>query len=233
MKLVTMLAMTLAVVACGGKKDKDGGGGTTASGSGPSMAGGSGSGPSMAGSGPSMAGGSGSDSAAGSGSAAGTGSGSDNHRHAGSDTPKGDKDHTGADLKDSGVTFAEKLPDGWIATGLQLDHVEAVNDSKFPADNAHYVFDYGLDDPSMPKDPKEYLVVLEKALGGEKITKDDKLKNGHYYETAHNFRYVIEAGDKRIHCGGSLYKDPDHDKIAKVRDAVVANAKKICASAKL
>lgn len=231
MRLVTMLAMTLAVVACGGKKDKDGGGGTGGTGG----TTGSSTGSSMAGTGSASGSAAGSDAGSAAGSATGSaGSGSgDNVIPAGSDTPTGDKDHTGAEHKPSGVTFGEKLPDGWVDSGLQLDHVEAVNESEFPADNAQFVFDYGLDDPTMPKDPKEYQAVLEKALGGEKIVKDDKLPNGHYFETAHAFRYVIDAGDKRIHCGGSLYKDADYDKIAKVRDAAVANAKKLCASAKL
>ena len=45
---------------------------------------------------------------------------------------------------------------------------------------------------------------------------------------------MLDAGNgKRIHCGGSLYKDPEHDKIAKIRDNVIATARKLCLSAKL
>jgi hypothetical protein len=132
------------------------------------------------------------------------------------------------------VKFGEKLPAHWVATGHQLDHVEETpKDAKWDAAFAHYVFDYGLDDPTLPKDPKEYAALLEKAGAHEKITKTEKLKNGYLYESEHAFRYVIEAGDKRIHCGGSLYKDPEHEKIAKIRDSVIATARKLCLSAKL
>jgi hypothetical protein len=228
MRLVTMLAMTLALVACGGKKDKDGGGGTTGSSAGSSTNAGTGSAATGSAATGSAATGSDTGSAAGSaaGSATAEGSGAGSGAGSGSDAPL-------ADVKDSGVKFGEKLPEGWFATGAQLDYVEAVNESQFPADNAHFVFDYGIDDPTLPKDPKEYRAALEKGLGGEKIIKEEKLANGYYYETAQAFWYVIDAGDKRIHCDGSLYKDSDYEKIAKIRDKVVATAKKICASAKL
>jgi hypothetical protein len=209
-----------------------GGGGGSAGGG--TMAGGGGSGDGSA-----AAGGGG--SASGSADAIGTGSGSagdsgSNH-HPGSAGDSGDHKEP-----DSGVKFGEKLPDHWVSTGHQIDHVEeAPKDAKWTAEFAHYVFDYGIDDAAMPKDPKEYAAALDKAGAldhpgtpdQEKVTKTDKLKNGYYYESASAFRYVIDAGDKRIHCGGSFYKDADHDKIAKVRDAVIATAKKICASAKL
>ncbi len=213
MKKLGLIAVLLA--ACGGKKDKPEGketppttGSSTAAGSGSATAGaGSGSAPAPAGSG--SAAGSGSDTmAAGSGSGAGSGSA----------------------VADDGIKF-EKLPDGWEAGAGKLDTFEAVNDSKFPVDNASFVFEYAVDPKDMPTDPKEYAAVLDK--GGFKVTKNEKTANGFYYESEDAFRYVVVAGDKRLHCGGSLYKTDDYNKIPAVRDKVVAEAKKICQTAKM
>ncbi len=208
MKKLGLIAVLLA--ACGGKKDKPEGketppttGSSTATGSGSA---GSGSAPAGSGSGSA---GSGSDTmAAGSGSGAGSGSA----------------------VVDDGIKF-DKLPDGWDAGEGKLDTYEAVNDSKFPVDNASFVFEYAVDPKDMPTDPKEYAAVLDK--GGFKVTKNEKTANGHYYESADAFRYVVVAGDKRIHCGGPLYNSDDYNKIPEVRNRVVAEAKKICQTAKL
>ncbi len=214
MKKLALMAIVLA--ACGGKKEnKDPG---TGSATGSSTA----SGSAMAGSGSaegsgSAAAGSGSDVAAGSGSGSGAGSGS------------------GQLIDDPGIKF-DNLTGGWQAGDGKLDTFEAVNESEFPVDNATFVFEYGLDSKDLPADPKEYAAVLEKSGVMEKIVKQEKTANGHYYESAHGFRYVINAGDKRIHCGGPLYNDDahkDYEKIPKVRDKVVAEAKKICQTAKL
>lgn len=212
MKKLGLIAVLLA--ACGGKKDKPEGketppttGSSTATGSGSSSAG-AGSAAAPAGSGSAPAG-SGSDAmAAGSGSGAGSGSA----------------------VVDDGIKF-EKLPDGWEAGAGKLDTFEAVNDSKFPVDNASFVFEYAVDPKDMPTDPKEYAAVLDK--GGFKVTKNEKTANGHYYESEDAFRYVVIAGDKRLHCGGPLYKSDDYNKIPAVRDKVVAEAKRICQTAKM
>ena len=205
MKKLALIALVLA--ACGGKKNEQEGKETAPTPTptpGSSTASGAGSGSAPAGSG---------SAATGSGSAtvaAGSGSGSA--------------------APDDGIKF-DKLPDGWDAGGGKLDTFEAVNDSKFPVDNASFVFEYALEPKDMPTDPKEYAAVLDK--GGFKVTKNEKTANGHYYESEDAFRYVVVAGDKRINCGGSLYKSDDYNKIPKVRDAVVAEAKKICQTAKL
>ncbi len=208
MKKLAFIA--LGLLACGGKKDPGTGsatGSSTATNSAPAD-----SGTAPAGSGTAMAG---SGSGSGSGVAAGSGSGSANEM-----------------IDDPGIKF-DKLPDGWEAGAGKLDTFEAVNDTKFPVDNATFIFEYGLDAKDLPTDPKEYAAVLEKSGVLEKITKNEKTANGHYYESADAFRYVIVTGDKRIHCGGSLYKSEDYDKIPKVRDKVIAEAKKICQTAKL
>lgn len=152
MKKLALIAVLLA--ACGGKKDKPEGKETppttgTAAGSGSATAGaGSGSAPAPAGSG--SAAGSGSDTmAAGSGSGSGSSAGS------------------GSAVADDGIKF-DKLPDGWDAGGGKLDTFEAVNDSKFPVDNASFVFEYSVEAKDMPTDPKEYAAVLDK--GGFKVT---------------------------------------------------------------
>jgi hypothetical protein len=214
MKKLALIALVLA--ACGGKKNEQEGKETaptptptpgSSTGSGSAAASGSataGSGSATAGSGSATAGSGSSTAMAGSGS--------------------------GSAAPDDGIKF-DKLPDGWEAGGGKLDTFEAVNDSKFPVDNASFVFEYAVEAKDMPTDPKEYAAVLDK--GGFKVTKNEKTANGHYYESEDAFRYVVVAGDKRIHCGGSLYKSDDYNKIPAVRDKVVAEAKKICQTAKL
>lgn len=218
MKKLAVIAVLLA--ACGGKKDKPEGkepppttGSSTATGSG------SGSAPA----------GSGSAAPAGSGSSMAAGSGSDSPNVV-DNTGSGSGTGSGSAVADDGIKF-DKLPDGWQSGAGKLDTFEAVNESKFPVDNASFVFEYAVDAKDMPTDPKEYAAVLEK--GGFKVVKNEKTANGHYYESEDGFRYVVVAGDKRIHCGGSLYKTDDYNKIPAVRDKVIAEAKKICQTAKM
>jgi hypothetical protein len=220
MKNLTLIAITLCA-ACGSKKSPppDPGSGTA------TMAG-TGSAPAGSGSAPAGSGsaGSGSDMA---------GSGSDDHTHATVATGSGSG--SGQLIDDPGIDF-DDIPKGWEHGHGKLDEFVAVNDTGFPTDNAAFVFEYSIDPPTMPTDPKEYAALLEKSGVMEKIIKSEPTKNGHYYESAHAFRYVVVAGDKRIHCGGSLYNDPahkDYDKIPKQRDKAIAEAKKICATAKL
>jgi hypothetical protein len=225
MKNLTLIAITLCA-ACGSKKSPppDPGSGTASTptaGTGSAPAAGTGSAP--AGSGTTPAG-SGSDMAAGSGS---------DHTHATVATGSGSG--SGQLIDDPGINFDNLTPE-WEHGHGKLDTFVPVNESKFPVDNAAFVFEYSLDPPTMPTDPKEYAALLEKSGVMEKIVKSEPQKNGHYYESAHAFRYVIVAGDKRIHCGGPLYNDPahkDYDAIPKERAKVIADAKKICATAKL
>lgn len=211
------LLVVAVLAACGSKdkgKDKDTGSTTPPAGSSTATGSATGSAAATAGSGAGSSAGSDAGSA-GSGSdvAAGSGSGSG----------------SGSAAPDDGITF-DKLPDTWQASGGQLDTYEAVNESKFPVDNASFIFEYGLDAADMPADPKAYAAVLDKA--GMKVIKFEKTPNGHYFESDDAFRYVIVAGDRRIHCGGSLYKNDDYDKIPKIRDRVVGEAKRICQTAR-
>lgn len=209
------LLVVAVLAACGSKdkgKDKDTGSTTPPAGSSTATGSATGSAAATAGSGAGSSAGSDAGSAgSGSNVAAGSGSGS------------------GSAAPDDGITF-DKLPDTWQASGGQLDTYEAVNESKFPVDNASFIFEYGLDAADMPADPKAYAAVLDKA--GMKVIKFEKTPNGHYFESDDAFRYVIVAGDRRIHCGGSLYKNDDYDKIPKIRDRVVGEAKRICQTAR-
>ena len=137
---------------------------------------------------------------------AGTGSGS------GSETGSGSAPAAGPE-----ITFAD-VPEGWEIGDGKGELAVGVNDSKFPVDNAVFVIEYGFE--TTPTDPKQY-----------PTTK--KLANGQYFENKESYRYVLDAGDKKIVCGGSLYKDKDYNKIPKERDAAVAAAKKLCESAKV
>ncbi len=222
MKNLTLIAITLC--ACGSKKTQpDPGSGSPTT---PTAGSATGSGSAPAGTGSAPAG-------SGSDMAHGSGSGSGDHTHATVATGTGSG--SGQLIDDPGIDF-DNIPKGWEHGHGKLDHFVGVNDSGFPVDNASFVFEYSVDPPTMPTDPKEYAALLEKSGVMEKIIKSEPQKNGHYYESAHAFRYVIVAGDKRIHCGGSLYNDDahkDYEKIAKIRDEQIATAKKLCATAKL
>lgn len=209
------LLVVAVLAACGSKdkgKDKDTGSTTPPAGSSTATGSATGSAAATAGSG--------------AGSSAGSDAGS---AGSGSDVAAGSGSGSGSAAPDDGITF-DKLTDTWQASGGQLDTYEAVNESKFPVDNASFIFEYGLDAADMPADPKAYAAVLDKA--GMKVIKFEKTPNGHYFESDDAFRYVIVAGDRRIHCGGSLYKNDDYDKIPKIRDRVVGEAKRICQTAR-
>lgn len=219
MKKLALIAVVL-IAACGGKKkdDKPAEGSSTATASGSAPAG------------------SGSAAQAGSGSAAaaGSGSGSAVAAGSGSDAPNaventGSGAGSGSAAPDP-VKF-DKLPDGWQAGEGKLDTFEAVNESKFPVDNASFVFEYGVEAKDMPTEPKEYAAILEKS--GFKAIKTEKTPTGMYFESEDSFRYSVGSGDKRVYCGGSLYKSDDYNKIPAVRDKVIAEAKKLCQTAKL
>jgi len=191
--------------------------------SGSAMAGSASSGSAMAGSGSESAGA----GAAGSGSAASSGS---------------------AAPPTAAIKFDE-LGAGWERTdeadGGRLGYVAAVNDSKFPVDNAEFQFTFGpldgFEGDDLPTDPAKYgdWNALEMKT---KVDKTEKIGDAHYFaffgprdatDEDKYFQVVKKLGDKLWLCGGSLYKGADYNKIPKVRDEVLANAKKICASMKL
>jgi hypothetical protein len=130
------------------------------------------------------------------------------------------------------------LPSGWDRSdeadgSVKLEYVAAVNDSKFPVDNAVFTFTIDQLPAAAPKDAAAY----GDWLAGEtkqKVIKTEKLSDGVYYEFESkddkSFQLVKTSG---VRCAGSLYRDTDYNKIPKVRDAVLADAKKVCASASL
>jgi hypothetical protein len=131
-----------------------------------------------------------------------------------------------------------ELPSGWERSdeadgSVKLEYVAAVNDSKFPVDNA--VFTFTVD--QLPAGASKDAAAYGDWLAGEtkqKVIKTEKLSDGVYYEFESkddkSFQLVKTSG---VRCGGSLYRDADYNKIPKVRDAVLADAKKLCASASL
>ncbi|MEO8705032.1 MAG: hypothetical protein ABI867_33575 [Kofleriaceae bacterium] len=125
------------------------------------------------------------------------------------------------------------VPEGWSmddsATAMSL--VVAVNQSKFPVDNAVFAVEFGLEEDATPKDAKAYAAWLG-TTKSFKVTKTTAAPAGKYYESKDAFRYALEVDGKRVWCGGSLYKTADYNKIPKDRDAAVTSAKKLCASVK-
>jgi hypothetical protein len=130
------------------------------------------------------------------------------------------------------VTF-EAVPEGWTLDEEpnRMTLVVAVNETKFPVDNALFRVEFGLEDEAAPKDAKGYAAWLATAKSFQ-VTKTTKAKGGTYFESKDAFRYALEVAGKRVWCGGSLYKNADYNKIPKIRDASVTAAKKLCAGVK-
>jgi len=113
-------------------------------------------------------------------------------------------------------------PEDWTVADGKIELFVAVNESKFPVDNATFQFQYGFEDSSPTTDAD--------------FDKKSKVPGGALYESTKQktFRYVLDNGSgPKIVCGGSLYRDTDYNKIPKERDAVIAKVKKVCATAKL
>ncbi|MCX5741712.1 MAG: hypothetical protein NT062_04330, partial [Proteobacteria bacterium] len=103
-----------------------------------------------------------------------------------------------------------------------------------------FVFRYGYDDTSAPKDRDAYI----KYLADKKLllpsTAGKPLLNRQrgaawYLEGvdgvgAPTFRYLVNYGDKKLICGGPLYKDTQ---LGDIRDDVIVQAKAICESISL
>jgi hypothetical protein len=100
-----------------------------------------------------------------------------------------------------------------------------------------FVFHYGYDDPSAPKDRDAYMKFLaDKKLllpaNPEKPLLNRQRGATWYLEGvdgngAPAFRYVVLYGDKHLICGGPLYKDTG---LGDLRDEVMVQAKAICES---
>ena len=137
------------------------------------------------------------------------------------------------------------LPESWDRIdnddGGRLETYAAVNDSKFPVDNATFTFEYGPAAAGAPADAAKFgeWHALEMKT---KVDKTEAIGDATYYafaglrgaKDADKYWLVVKkVGDKLWQCGGSLYKDADYNKIPKERDQQLATAKKICASMKL
>jgi hypothetical protein len=137
------------------------------------------------------------------------------------------------------------LPAGWDRTEQAdgtstLEYVAGVNDSKFPVDNA--VFKFAITpiegDDTLPADPAEFGSWY--AMNWKiKLNKTEKLGDAVFFEfsgpsgtTPEDFTVVAKVNGKLVSCGGSVYRDADYNKIPKVRDEVIAQVKKICATMK-
>jgi len=187
------------------------------------------SGSDTAGSGSAMAG-SGSDTGAGSGSAM---AGSDGSAGSGSAAP----------AAPTAAIKLDALPAGWDradeADGGKLETVVAVNQSKFPVDNAEFTFAFNpVVGDNLPTDPAKYgeWFALEMKT---KVEKTEKIGDAHYFlfagprdaKDADKLWHVVKkVGDKLWWCGGDAYRNADYNKIPKERDKVIGEAKKICAS---
>lgn len=113
-------------------------------------------------------------------------------------------------------------PEDWTVADGKIEFFVAVNESKFPVDNATFEFQYGFE-TKLPTVEADY-------------DKKSKVPGGMLLESTKTktFRYVLDNGTgPKIVCGGSLYRDTDYNKIPKERDGAIAQAKKVCASAKL
>lgn len=199
---------------------------------------GSGTATAMAGSGSAMAG-SGTADTAGSAGAAGSG---DTGSAAGSADATGSAAGSGsaAATGPSAAVKLDELPAGWErsdeADGGKLETVVAVNDSKFPVDNAMFTFTFGpVTGDGAPTDPTKY-GAWQAAQTKAKLDKAEAMGDAQYVTFSgpekgeKSFRVVKKLGDQLWSCGGSLYQDADYNKIPKVRDEAVAAAKKLCAS---
>jgi hypothetical protein len=96
-------------------------------------------------------------------------------------------------------------------------------------DIATFVFQYGIEDSSAPADRDAY----KKWLADRKIfiSKDDRQKGAAWYlegvdrQGKPAFRMVVQYGDKKLICYGSLYKDSS---LGDLRDQTIIQAKQIC-----
>jgi hypothetical protein len=151
----------------------------------------------------------------------------------------------GSRSKSPTATLKLDLPDSWDRIdnddGGRLETYSAVNDSKFPVDNAVFTFEYGPAAASAPSDAAKFgeWHALEMKT---KVDKTEVIGDATYYAFAgargakdgdKYWLVVKKVGDKLWQCGGSLYNDADYNKIPKERDEQLATAKKICASMKL
>ena len=141
-------------------------------------------------------------------------------------------------------TAAVKLdvPESWDRIdnddGGRLETYAAVNDSKFPVDNATFTFEYGPAAAGAPSDAAKFgeWHALEMKT---KVEKTEAIGDATYFAFAGDAKdgkywlVVKKVGDKLWQCGGSTYQDADYNKIPKVRDEHLAIAKKICASMKI
>jgi hypothetical protein len=99
---------------------------------------------------------------------------------------------------------------------------------------AVFVFRYGYEDASAPKDRDEYKAWLAKT---RRLTarQDRQAGSAWFIEGTDGsgspaFRIVVNWGDKKLICYGSLYRDAESSKLGDLRDQTIIQAKQICES---
>jgi hypothetical protein len=149
-----------------------------------------------------------------------------------------------APVSPSAAIKLDNVPDDWNRTdeadGGTLEGYAAVNQSKFPVDNAQFTFHFGPAPDGAPAEPAKFgeWFALELKTKAEKT---EKLGDATYYlftgpkggDGDKVWHVVKLLGDKLYQCGGPTYAAGDYKHIPKESAAMVATAKKICASMKL
>lgn len=158
---------------------------------------------------------------------------------------RGDKGAIAAALKR--MVMSQALPAGWTREddeyGAAFVKVVAVNESKFPVDNAEFrirVAPITCDDecPTRGEDFGSYTAQTVKdsvkkteprgtAVYYEAVSKNES-DEGVTYDEGFYFAYIFNGAPWT--CGGSLYRDKDFDKIPKIRAAALKEATAICES---
>jgi hypothetical protein len=104
--------------------------------------------------------------------------------------------------------------------------IPGTNDSKI------FVFHYGLEAASAPKERDKYIAWLHDQKLFERKT--DRQRGGSWMiegddaSGVPSFRFALRFGDRWVICGGPQYKDAASSKLGDLRDQTVLQAKQIC-----
>ncbi len=104
-------------------------------------------------------------------------------------------------------------------------------------EKAIFVFRYGYEDASAPKDREEY----KKWLAGKRLltVRQDRQSGQAWFLDGLDgggnpaFRFVVQWGEKKLICFGSYYKDAESNRLGDIRDQTIIQAKQICESISL
>jgi hypothetical protein len=102
------------------------------------------------------------------------------------------------------------------------------------SESAVFVFRYGYEDASAPKDREEY----KKWLAGKRLltVRQDRQAGAAWFLEGNDgsgnpaFRIVVVWGERKLICYGSLYRDGASNKLGDLRDQTIIQAKQICES---